>query len=262
MSRYGLLGKWILGAVVLAAAAARPAAAQQEPCGVSALCLGAGRYQFFLFWYDAATESQHVANPVTLSDGSGYFWFFDPGNVEVTAKALDGCAENGHEWIFMAGMTTMRVQVRVTDLLTGFQKNIDNLQGSVFQAVVDTTTFPSCPGTSEGPVSGEWTGMFTSADFVDCDPPAPATATFVQNGSVVTGTLDAPNVFCGPNHVEFSGTLDGDTLTGVVSGRDYGKENYSGARVFGTLTSSGTQLTLTIVNGFGLIPGGVLNLHR
>jgi hypothetical protein len=111
-------------------------------------------------------------------------------------------------------------------------------------------------------VAGSWTGTFTSADYIDCDPPAPASASFDQVGSVVTGTLDAPNVFCGPKDVQFSGTMDGDTLIGTVNGRDYGNENYSGARVLGRLSSSGTELKLTITNGFGLIPGGVLDLHR
>ena len=264
MIRCDFPGRWALVTILLAAALARPAAAQvqQEPCGVSALCLGGGRYEFFVFWYDSVTGNQNVAHPASLGDGSGYFWFFDPGNVELTVKALDGCGANGHEWIFIAGMTNMKVQVRVADILTGTSKDYDSPRGTVFEPVVDTTTFPHCPGASAGPVSGAWTGTFTSADFVDCDAPAPANATFVQTGSVVTGVLDAPNVFCGPKQVQFSGTLYGDTLLGTVTGVDYGNGSYTNARALGRLSSSGTELTLTITNGFGLIPGGVLDLHR
>jgi hypothetical protein len=262
MSRSIIMGKRILGAIALAAAAVSPAAAQiQEPCGVSALCLEGGRYQFIVFWYDA-DSTRHVAGPVSLSDESGYFWFFNSANMEITVKALDGCLKNGHEWLFISGMTTLRVDVRVTDVLTGMQKDYRSPGGAMFQPVADTTTFFHCPGSSEGPVAGSWTGQFTSADFIDCDPPARANATFEQSGSTVTGTFDAPNVFCGPRHVQFSGLLTGDTLTGTVTGFDYGNEPYQNARAFGTLTESGTQLNLTIANGWGLIPGGVLQLHR
>jgi hypothetical protein len=262
MSRSRLLGKWILGALVLAAAAARPAAAQQEPCGVSALCLGAGRYQFIVFWEDPVRGNE-VAHPVSLGDSSGYFWFFDPGNVELTVKALDGCAETGHEWIFIAGMTNMKVRVRATDVLTGIHEEYDNLQGSIYQPVADTTSFASCSAGPAVSVAGAWSGTFDSADVADCDSNVPAQASFAQDGLSVTGTLDAPGDACGPNRVKFVGTIDGDTLQGTVQGFAYGfvgSYPYRNAHASGTI--SGSSLDLVIVNGEGLIPGGFLHLHR
>lgn len=43
---------------------------------------------------------QGSARPLT--DESGAFWFFDPVNIEVTIKVLDGRPINGHFWVFIA----------------------------------------------------------------------------------------------------------------------------------------------------------------
>jgi hypothetical protein len=59
----------------------------------------------------------HPASGVQLSDASGYFWFFDPGNVELTVKILDGRPVNNHYWVFVAGTTNVAWSVTVTDLL-------------------------------------------------------------------------------------------------------------------------------------------------
>jgi hypothetical protein len=53
---------------------------------------------------------------VRLSDASGYFWFYDPANPELTVKILDGRAVNGHFWVFIASMTDGAQTVTVTDL--------------------------------------------------------------------------------------------------------------------------------------------------
>lgn len=53
-------------------------------------------------------------NAVRLTGDSGYFWFFDPGNAEITVKILDGRPVNGHWWVFLASMTNVEATVRVT----------------------------------------------------------------------------------------------------------------------------------------------------
>jgi hypothetical protein len=45
--------------------------------------------------------------------GAGYFWFFDPENVEVTAKMVDGRPLNGHLWVFLTGMSNLGYSVTV-----------------------------------------------------------------------------------------------------------------------------------------------------
>ncbi|MGE5232643.1 MAG: hypothetical protein ACM3OB_00905 [Acidobacteriota bacterium] len=56
-----------------------------------------------------------LAQAVTLTDQSGYFWFFDPANTEVTIKILDGRAVNGHFWIFVSSLTDVAFTLEVED---------------------------------------------------------------------------------------------------------------------------------------------------
>ena len=254
--------RFFLAAILaIAGCLARPVFAQvQEPCGVSALCLGEGRFQFLVFWDDPQSGGQNVGHPVLLTPDSGYFWFFGPTNIEVTVKAVDGCSQNGHEWVFISGMTNLYVRIEVTDVQEGTHKTYTSLQGAAFETVQDTGTFTNCPHESGGPVDGAWTGTFDSADLVDCDSNTPAHASLTQEGSSVVGTLSSPGNFCGPDNALFSGTLQGDTLTGTVVGHDVGTGPYTNAHAFGTVT--GTRLELVIFNGSGLIPGGTLHLHR
>jgi hypothetical protein len=60
-----------------------------------------------------------AARAVRLSDASGFFWFYDAANPELTVKIVDGRAVNGHYWIFIASMTDVAQTVTVTDLGSG-----------------------------------------------------------------------------------------------------------------------------------------------
>ena len=51
---------------------------------------------------------------VWASGQSGILWFFDRGNAEVLVKVLDGCAHNGYRWVFVAPVTTVEFNLRVT----------------------------------------------------------------------------------------------------------------------------------------------------
>jgi hypothetical protein len=60
--------------------------------------------------------STAAATAVRLTQESGYFWFFDRDNAEVTLKVLDGRAVNGHFWVFAASMTDVPFTLTITDL--------------------------------------------------------------------------------------------------------------------------------------------------
>lgn len=60
--------------------------------------------------------ASRLANFVQLTGQSGYFWFFDSGNVEVTVKILDGRLVNGHYWVFVASMTDVPFALTLNDL--------------------------------------------------------------------------------------------------------------------------------------------------
>jgi hypothetical protein len=57
------------------------------------------------------------ASAVQLADASGYFWFFDPGSIELSVKILDGTTINGHFWVFIASSTTEPSTVTVTQIV-------------------------------------------------------------------------------------------------------------------------------------------------
>jgi hypothetical protein len=78
------------------------------------LSLDGGRFSVVLF--HNVDEFGGLSVPAQqFSDLSGYFWFFNDQNPEVTVKLLDGSAVNGHFWLFAATMTDQPFSLEVTD---------------------------------------------------------------------------------------------------------------------------------------------------
>ncbi|RPH57320.1 hypothetical protein EHM82_01565, partial [bacterium] len=110
--------------------------------GGNTLCLQGGRFKVTATWQTGTDSGE--AGAVTLTSDTGYFWFFDPANVEVTLKVLDGCALNDRFWVFLSGLTNVRVDVKVTDTLTGQERTYTNPQDRVFRTRLDTSAFATC----------------------------------------------------------------------------------------------------------------------
>ena len=99
----------------------------------------------FVSW---TRESRRGADPVragkvVVSAGSpktGFFWFFDPGNVELAVKMLDGGAVNGHYWFLYGGLSDVEYDIDVTDMATGRSAKYENEAGSQC-GEIDTTAF-------------------------------------------------------------------------------------------------------------------------
>ena len=87
--------------------------------GAHTLCLQDGRYRVEIDWraFDGNRGRARAAAPLTRD--TGYFWFFDPDNVEVIVKILDGRAINDHYWVFYGALSNVEYDVRVTDTMTG-----------------------------------------------------------------------------------------------------------------------------------------------
>lgn len=112
--------------------------------GGPVLCLSNGRFQLTAKW-QTANGNNDSAQGVTLTGDSGYFWFFDPANVELTVKVLDACGVNNRKWVFLSGLTNVKVDLTVTDTKTGTVKTYSNPQGRVFRTILDTNAFATCP---------------------------------------------------------------------------------------------------------------------
>ncbi len=50
------------------------------------------------------------------ADQSPLLYFFDRDNAEVLIKVLDGCAINGHRWVFVAPVTTLAFRLQIREL--------------------------------------------------------------------------------------------------------------------------------------------------
>jgi hypothetical protein len=84
------------------------------------LDLLAGRFVASASWYftrpiPVGVPQTQPASAVQVADHSGYFWFFDPGTIEVSIKILDGTAFNGHYWVIIASSTTVPYDLTVVD---------------------------------------------------------------------------------------------------------------------------------------------------
>ena len=104
-------------------------------------CLQNSRYALSVDWWsaDGASGSGHVVHEGT--NDSGLFRFFDSTNWEVLIKVLDGCALNGHVWVFGASTTNLGYLIRVTDTVTGAVKEYRNEPGLPAAAITDVTAF-------------------------------------------------------------------------------------------------------------------------
>lgn len=109
-----------------------------------ALLLNAGRFRATASFQTPQGQSG-AAQAVQLTDDTGYFWFFDPANVEVIVKTLDACTFNSRFWVFSAGLTNVRVVLTVTDTRTGAVKTYTNPLNTSYAPLLDTGAFATCP---------------------------------------------------------------------------------------------------------------------
>ncbi|HVT18861.1 MAG TPA: hypothetical protein VHQ90_22080 [Thermoanaerobaculia bacterium] len=95
--------------------------------------------------YDATPgNGSGPANVVLESSQSVKFTFFDPTNIELILKVLNGCGVNNDWWVFAGGLTDVGVAIKVTDTSTGAVKRYNSTKHQLFQAFADTGAF-GCP---------------------------------------------------------------------------------------------------------------------
>ncbi|MCP3960710.1 MAG: hypothetical protein GY719_22935 [bacterium] len=114
------------------------------------LCLNQERFRVEVSWRDFA-DNTGAGSAIPLTGETGYFWFFDPDNVEVVIKVLDGCGFNDRFWVFAAGLTNVEVELTVTETVTGEVKTYTNPLGRAFSPILDTDAFDSCSAAGQDP---------------------------------------------------------------------------------------------------------------
>ncbi len=106
-----------------------------------ALGLLGGRFAVTARWRNPQDNSTGVGHAVPFTDASGLFWFFDPSNVELVVKALDGGPVNGKYWLFYGALSNVEYWLTVTDRSTGAVKQYHNPAGTLC-GKADTGAFP------------------------------------------------------------------------------------------------------------------------
>ena len=117
-----------------------------DPAGACApdaetLCLQDSRYAVEVDWRTGDGKSGAGSVVREGTNDSGLFTFFNRENWEVLIKVLDGCALNGHVWVYGASTTDLGYSIRVTDTVTGVVKKYRNDPGHPAPAITDATAF-------------------------------------------------------------------------------------------------------------------------
>jgi hypothetical protein len=127
-----------------ASATTNGAAGQICTPNASTLCLRNDRFRVEVDWKRPTGETG-FGTGVELTPDTGYFWFFNPNNVEMVLKVLNGCPNNSHFWVFAGGLTNVEVTMTVTDTQTGRINQYSNPLSTPFQPIQDTAAFATCP---------------------------------------------------------------------------------------------------------------------
>lgn len=88
---------------------------------------------------DVNTVSNVLGGRAEVADDC--FWFFEPQNVELVTRVLDGCTVNDHYWVFAAATTNVEFEFAVTDTALGTTATYANPLGQVMPVLVDTMAF-------------------------------------------------------------------------------------------------------------------------
>ena len=102
------------------------------------------RFRVEVVFTDPRTATAALAQSLVLTLDTGAFWFFDPSNLELMVKVLDGRAVNGHFWVFYGGLSDLDYTLRVTDTATGTQRSYANPRHHLASAA-DLDAFPDGP---------------------------------------------------------------------------------------------------------------------
>lgn len=112
--------------------------------GEEFLCLRDGRFEVQVHWRNNERAGDYGIGgsiPVEVSDESGLFWFFDPANVELVVKVLDGRTINGSHWVFFGALSDVEYWITVRDVVADARRTYHNTQGRIC-GLDDTQAFP------------------------------------------------------------------------------------------------------------------------
>ena len=117
-----------------------------------------GDYEVSMCYVTPDGEVGHAKAGIWASGQSGLLWFFSADNAEVLVKVLDGCKHNGYRWVFVAPVTTLEFNLRVTGP-DGRQWSHTNSQGETATVRSDLSAFQCTSSTPPPPPSACGSGF-------------------------------------------------------------------------------------------------------
>ncbi len=132
----GASGSWVAvplpetGAPIGLSDAAADSAPGSCVAGPQDLCLLGNRFRVSVRWH-TPNGAAGDGGAAAVTDETGTFWFFDPANVELMVKVLDGRAVSGKYWVFYGALSDVQYDITVTDTVTGSTKQYHNRQGNL-----------------------------------------------------------------------------------------------------------------------------------
>jgi hypothetical protein len=122
-----------------------PPPARGSSCrsGLSTLCTGSGRFKIQVDWYNQFNEQDGVGRPIQGSDGTGFFTFEDPSNIELMVKVQE--SGNGVR-VSYGQLTSVFFELFVIDTQTGGYRVYNNTPGQC--GGVDQNAFPATAAAS------------------------------------------------------------------------------------------------------------------
>ena len=128
----------------------------------TSLCLADSRFKVTVDWSTAGGGEGPASTVPGGTNNSGLFYFFDPDNWEMLIKVLDGCAINGHHWVYSAAASDLGLDITVTDTATGAAWTYEKAPGPPAPAITESEAFPDSCGVrrprlvSPGSIAVEW----------------------------------------------------------------------------------------------------------
>ncbi len=156
------------------------------------LCLFSNRFAVQVDW-TVSESNTGSGTAVSLTNESGYFWFFSEDNIELIFNTYDGRGVNGNFWYFFSVTNNVEYEVRVTDTITNETQVYANPLGSFPPATLDTGD-PNCSGVAAS-LKDDTILAFENIVCIG------TTSLAVQNVRVENGgflTLDSPSIALNP----------------------------------------------------------------
>ena len=121
------------------------------------LCLREDRFEVQVHWKNNEQAGDYGVGstvPVEVSDESGLFWFFNPANIDLVVKVLDGRALNANHWVFFGALSDVEYWITVRDVVGGVKRTYHNTQGRIC-GQNDTEAFPQSAVAAVAALAGE-----------------------------------------------------------------------------------------------------------